>query len=166
MQVIRPDTLQGEAPEVAIYEASRGPGSTAEVDFWTSKEAREVIHSHLNYMIADTKRWEQSAAYYIDRHPVTFAFAKNQGLGFAIPYFYNGQNHDYLPDFLIKLNFKDNVERYLILETKGFDELESVKTAAAYRWVSAVNADGRFGKWSYTVIKKPEEIDRCFIIIE
>jgi type III restriction enzyme len=161
MQVIRPDTLQGEAPEVAIYEASRGPGSTAEVDFWTSKEVREVIHSHLNYMVADTKRWEQSAAYYIDRHPVTFAFAKNQGLGFAIPYFYNGQNHDYLPDFLIKLNFKDNVEHYLILETKGFDELESVKTAAAYRWVSAVNTGGRFGKWRYTVIKKPEEINRC-----
>ena len=161
MQAIRPDTLQGEAPEVAIYETSRGPGSTADVDFWTSKEVREVINSHLNYMVADTRTWEQSASYYIDKHPAMSAFVKNQGLGFAIPYFYNGQNHDYLPDFLIKLNIEDNVECYLILETKGFDELESIKTAAAHRWVSAVNADGRFGKWSYAVIRKPEETNSC-----
>jgi type III restriction enzyme len=30
---------------------------------------------------------------------------------------------------------------YLILETKGFDELADVKSAAAQRWVTAVNAD-------------------------
>ena len=49
------------------------------------------MHSHLNYVVADTAKWEQSAAYYIDKHPAVAAFVKNAGLGFAIPYFHNGQ---------------------------------------------------------------------------
>src|SRR5271157_3029774 len=82
------------------YESNRGPGSTAEVDFWTSREPREVIHCHLNYVVPDTTRWEQQAAYYIDKHPAVDAFVKNSGLGFAVPYLYNGQMHDYVPDFI------------------------------------------------------------------
>lgn len=153
---VRPDTAQGEAPEVPRYEASRGDGSTADVDLWTSREVREVQHSHVNYVAADTKRWEQAAAYYIDRHPATAAFVKNAGLGFAIPYFHNGQPHDYMPDFVIRI--KGAAPQYMILETKGFDELEEVKSAAAERWVSAVNADGSRGRWSYAIAHKPEEI--------
>lgn len=46
LEVIRPDASQREAPEVPRYEATRGPGSTADVDFWTSREVREVNKSH------------------------------------------------------------------------------------------------------------------------
>jgi type III restriction enzyme len=153
---IRPDTASGETPEVPIYEANRGPGSTSDVDYWTNRDVREIVNSHLNYVVADTKRWEQSAAYYIDRHGAVEAFAKNAGLGFAIPYFDNGQHHDYTPDFIIRL--KGPAERYLILETKGYDPLEDVKTQAAIRWVNAVNADGSYGKWEYEIVHKPEDI--------
>ena len=62
---IHPDTSQGETPETPLYESSREPGSTADVDFWTSREPREVMHSHLNYIVPDTAKWEQ-AAYYIE----------------------------------------------------------------------------------------------------
>jgi type III restriction enzyme len=155
---IRPDTSQGEAPEVPRYETHRGPGSTAEVDFWTSRDVREVTRSHLNYVVADTKQWEQSAAYYLDTHPAVEAFAKNAGLGFAIPYLHNGQMHDYMPDFLIRL--KTDPPRYLILETKGYDPLEEVKRAAAERWVTAVNADGTYGCWRYAVAKKVPDIPK------
>jgi len=88
---IKPDISQGEAPIVPIYEARRGPGSTSEVDFWTSRDVREVNRSHLNYVVADTKQWEQSAAYFIDSNELVDAFVKNAGLGFAIPYFHNGE---------------------------------------------------------------------------
>jgi len=156
VEAIRPDTSEGEAPEIPRYESSRGPGSTAEVDFWTSRDVREVTQSHLNYVVADTLRWEQSAAYYIDRHPAVEAFAKNAGLGFAIPYLHNGQMHDYVPDFIIRL--KTDPPAHLILETKGFDPLEEVKRAAAERWVAAVNADGTYGRWQYAVAKKVSDL--------
>jgi len=106
--------------------------------------------------VADTKQWEQSAAYAIDTHPRVEAFAKNAGLGFAIPYIHNGQPHDYVPDFIIRL--KGESVRHLILETKGFDPLAEVKQQAAERWIAAVNADGSYGKWMYAIARKPEEV--------
>ena len=151
VESIRPDTSQGEAPEVPRYETSRGPGSTADVDYWTSKDVREVGHSHLNYVVADTKKWEQEAAYHIDTHAAVDAFVKNAGLGFAIPYLHNGQPHDYVPDFIIRLKRSPVV--HLILETKGFDDLADVKAGAAERWVAAVNADGHFGRWKYEMAR-------------
>src|SRR5439155_20078735 len=68
LEAIRPDTSEGEAPEGPRYETSRGPGSTSEVDFWTSREVREVTHCHLNYVVADTAVWEQQAAYVLDKN--------------------------------------------------------------------------------------------------
>ncbi|MCP9470942.1 MAG: hypothetical protein NNA31_13195 [Nitrospira sp.] len=106
--------------------------------------------------MADTKQWEQSAAYYLDRHETVEAFVKNAGLGFAIPYLHNGQMHDYVPDFIVRL--KTEPASYLILETKGYDPLEEVKGAAAERWVAAVNADGTYGTWRYAVIKKVSDV--------
>ena len=88
-------------------------------------------------------------------HPVE-AFVKNAGLGFAIPYLYNGQAHDYVPDFVIRLQGQPGV--HLILETKGYDPLAHVKAQAAQRWVAAVNAEGQYGRWHYAVATKPEEV--------
>ena len=156
VEAIRPDSATGETPEIPRYEASRGPGSTAEVDFWTSKPVKEVSRSHVSYVVADTKRWEQSAAYYIDSHPRVAAFVKNQGLGFSIPYLHNGQLHDYVPDFVVRL--AGGV--HLILETKGYDPLSEVKAAAAQRWVDAVNAEGSHGEWRYTVAHDMNAIPR------
>jgi len=151
VSAIQPDASQGEAPEVPRYEMSRGPGSTADVDYWTSRDVREVVKSHLNYVVADTERWEQQAAYLIDTHDAVEAFVKNAGLGFAIPYLHNGQPHDYVPDFIIRLQGIPHT--HLVLETKGFDERAEVKAAAAERWVNAVNADGQHGTWRFAMVR-------------
>jgi type III restriction enzyme len=156
VESIRPDAANGESPEIPRLEASRGPGSTGEVDFWTTRPVREVTKSHLNYVVADTRKWEQTAAYYIDSDARVRAFVKNSGLGFAVPYLHNGQMHDYQPDFIVRLETSD--ERYLVLETKGYDPLAEVKQAAAQRWCSAVNANGEFGRWSYQLVKRPEDV--------
>lgn len=156
LESIRPDTSEGEAPEVPLFEKSRREGSTAEVDYWTSREAFEVNHSHVNLVVPDTKRWEQAAAYYIDKHPAVNSFVKNAGLGFAVPYLHNGQPHDYMPDFIIRL--KGNSPLHLILETKGYDPLEEVKREAAERWVAAVNADGAYGRWLYRLTHKTTDV--------
>ncbi len=154
VEAIHPDTSQGEAPEIPHYESNRGPGSTAEVDFWTNREVREVLKSHVNYVVADTKQWEQSAAYFIDTHPRVESFVKNAGLGFAIPYLHNGQPHDYQPDFILRLA---NGAK-LILETKGFDPVMEIKKQAAERWVNAVNAEGSYGSWQYDMASRPEDV--------
>jgi type III restriction enzyme len=155
---VLPDSTQGEAPELPHYEANREPGSTAEVDFWTSRDVREVVHSHLNYVVADTAQWEQSAAYILDTHPRVAAFVKNASLGFAVPYFHNGQSHDYIPDFLVRL--RSTQPTHAILETKGYDPLAEIKVQAALRWVSAVNHEGSFGVWRYAIARHPTEIGK------
>ncbi|HYD49838.1 MAG TPA: hypothetical protein VEB21_15885 [Terriglobales bacterium] len=155
-QAIDADPNRGDTVERPRYEANRGPGSTLEVDFWTSRDVREVRSSHLNFAVADTKRWEQSATYILDTDERVEAFAKNSGLGFAIPYLHNGQAHDYVPDFLVRLAGEPTV--HLILETKGYDPLEDIKRQAAERWVAAVNAEGSYGQWRYAIAKKISDI--------
>jgi type III restriction enzyme len=156
VEAISPDASEGESPEIPRYEQVRPRGSTAEIDFWTSKRVKEVLRSHVHHVVMDTKTWEQSSTYYIDSHKEVAAFVKNQGLGFAIPYLHNGQGHDFIPDFLIR--FKDG--RYLILETKGHDPLAEVKVAAAHRWVAAVNAEGSFGQWDFAIAYNPNDVPK------
>jgi type III restriction enzyme len=153
---IRPDQSQGEAPEIPRYEENRADGSTADVDTWTSKDVREVTRSHVNFVIADTQQWEQAAAFILDTHPRVEAFVKNAGLGFGIPYLNNGQMHEYVPDFLIRL--KDLPNTTIILETKGYDPLAELKASAAARWVDAVNADGSYGRWRYELARNVSSV--------
>ena len=153
---IQPDDQKGEITELPRLESGRGPGSTAEVDFETRREPYPVVKSHINAIVPDTATWEQSAAYRLDTNDHVRAFVKNAGLGFAIPYLHNGEHHEYLPDFIVRLACGE--ERYLILETKGYDPLKDVKTQAARRWVDAVNANGGFGTWAYELVSDPNKV--------
>ncbi|MDD9886461.1 MAG: DEAD/DEAH box helicase family protein, partial [Gammaproteobacteria bacterium] len=155
LQSIRADEGAGEAPELPRYERMRGNGSTAEVDFYTRREPYPVLKSHINAVVPDTNKFEQSAAWHLDNHPRVFSFAKNEGMGFGIPYLHNGESHDYMPDFLVRLQDEGH---YLILETKGYDELKEIKKSAAERWVAAVNADGRHGRWQYEMVSEIAQI--------
>ncbi|MDE0029016.1 MAG: DEAD/DEAH box helicase family protein [Deltaproteobacteria bacterium] len=147
---VRPDHGNGDEAELPRYESGRGPGSTAEVDFETRRVPYPVVKSHVNAVVPDTAKWEQSAAYRLDTHELVHSFVKNAGLGFAIPYLHNGEQHEYLPDFIVRLT--RDTAHYLILETKGYDPIAQVKSQAAHRWVNAVNADRRFGTWSYELV--------------
>jgi type III restriction enzyme len=160
VEAIHPDVSEGEAPEIPRYSAGREVGSTAEVSFWTTKAVRDVAKSHLNLVVIDSK-WEGSAAFHFDQHPRVAAFVKNQGLGFTIPYLHGAGMHEYIPDFLVRLDTGTT----LILETKGGrDEKAEVKVQAAERWVAAVNADGQHGTWRYSICRDmnaiPDVIDR------
>ena len=118
-----------------------------------------MLKSHVNYVVPDSQ-WERIAAYALDTHPAVHSFVKNSGLGFAIPYLHSGTGHDYMPDFIVKLN--DAADRFVIFETKGHDERLAEKSSAAARWVDAINRDARFGIWSYALLQDrariPEEI--------
>ena len=152
---IRGDSEDREAAELPVLERTRGAGSTSDVDFWTSRPVVEVHKSHVNFVVADTDKWEQSAAYHIDSHPAVSAFVKNAGLGLGIPYLHNGEQHEYLPDFILRMA---KVDRYLVIETKGYDPLKDMKRAAAERWCAAVNQCDEYGTWHYSVATSPNQV--------
>jgi type III restriction enzyme len=77
-------------------------------------------------------------------------------MGFAIPYLFNGQPHDYEPDFIIRLAGRD--DHFLIIETKGFDDKADAKNQAAERWVAAVNASKAFGQWRFAMARSMGEV--------
>src|SRR5688572_16669937 len=117
VQHIVPDESAGEAPELPRFELLKPEGSTGDVDYWTSKDVRETKKSHVNYLVADTTKWEQQAGFYLERSKTVEAYVKNAGLGLAIPYLHDGQMHDYVPDFVVRLA-SNNGPHHLILETK------------------------------------------------
>lgn len=140
----------GGGVERVRLEQHRGPGTTADVEYATRKEPFAVMKSHVNFVVPDSQ-WERVAAYALDTHPTVHSFVKNSGLGFAIPYLHSGTGHDYMPDFIVRL--QGQADRFVIVETKGHDERLDEKRAAAQRWVDAVNLDGRFGRWSYALLR-------------
>jgi hypothetical protein len=81
---------------------------------------------------------------------------RDAGIGFAIPYFYNGEAHDYVPDFIVRM--KTEPPMHVIIEVKGYDERAEVKAQAAQKWVDAVNADGSYGRWAYALAKRPSGV--------
>lgn len=161
---IRPEVAEGEPMELPLYVTGREEGSTADVDFWSSKATYAVRRSHVNFVVADTTKWEQAAAERLDRHRIVTSFVKNSGLGFTIPYTHNGESHEFYPDFIARLATDPVV--HLILETKGYDPLDEVKEAAAQRWVKAVNADGKFGRWAFRMARNPNDIPQLLALAE
>ncbi|CAG0954287.1 hypothetical protein METP1_00357 [Methanosarcinales archaeon] len=72
-----------------------------------------------------------------------------------INYVYRGIIHKYYPDFLIKLNN----EKTLILEVKGKDDQQNkTKREFLNEWINAVNSDGRFGKWCWSVSFRTSDV--------
>ena len=97
IDAIEPDDEQGEPPLLPILNRYKSIGSTAEVNFKTTKPCFPSARSHINQVVADTRTWEQSAAFRLEQAKVVYA--KNDHLEFAIPYEYLGVSHAYLPIF-------------------------------------------------------------------
>jgi len=156
VEAIRPDVDAGEAPELPDIDRDH-PYATADISVFTTKDVREVIHSHVNLAVHDTVNWEQTATYHLDRHKIVRTFVKNHGLNFAIPYLHNGEPHEYIPDYVARLDVPG--EEYLIAELKGEVRVDTeIKRQAAERWCAAVNATGEFGHWRYLLAMSVGEL--------
>jgi type III restriction enzyme len=144
---------KSESAEVAVIpQGAAGRGSTLFVDFHTTKPIAPVTKCHLNAMVADTKKWEQSAAFLLDAHPGVVKWVKNERLGLFIPYRDKGGSARYVPDFIAVTDSGLN----LIIEIKGeMKDKADVKAKAAERWVSAVNRLGEHGTWRYLLVTDP-----------
>jgi type III restriction enzyme len=131
--------------------------STADMKAWdTSKACVHTQKSHINFCVCDST-WEANEAMNLDRNNHVKSWVKNDHLGFEILYIYNGGEHRYRPDFLIRLTN----DEMLVLETKGQQtEQDKTKRAALREWICAVNADGGFGRWHSepAISKHPDDI--------
>jgi type III restriction enzyme len=148
---------QAERPRIPIGTAGRG--STAGVDFCTTKPIYPADKCHLNAMVADTGQWEQSAGFALDTHPRVLRWVKNEHLGLRIPYRKNGVPAVYIPDFIVVLQLADGRELILLIEIKGqYADDADLKAKAAGRWVAAVNRTGDWGTWRYLVVTDPPAV--------
>ena len=138
-----------------ILDAFNPEGSTAHVDFTTSKQLIfGTTHSHLSHVVGDSE-WELAFAERLEQMgaPV-LAYVKNQGLGFEIPYSWDNEEHRYRPDYIVRLDDGGSEPLNLVVEIRGLkDNQDSAKAdAATALWVPAVNNAGRFGRWAYLEI--------------
>ena len=141
-----------ERPVIAPGPA--GERTTRFVEFYTGRQPWPANKCHLNAIVADTTTWEQAAATALDAATEVRRWVKNDHLGFVIPYRKDGVRRSYLPDFIVELTSGE----WLIIEIKGQLGDAEIKGAAAERWCSAVNNDGRFGLWSYHLVRQPPDL--------
>jgi len=160
LDAIQPDESQGEPPLMPILNRYEPIGSTADVNFITTRHCVPTTYSHINLVAADTATWEQSAAFHLEaaaQQGIVQFYARNDQLGFTIPYEFMGVSHHYEPDYLVRL--RNDVT--LVLEIKGMEtEQDRAKHQAAKRWTEAVNNWGKLGKWDFHVCKDPQMLGR------
>jgi type III restriction enzyme len=114
---------------------------------------------HLNFMVADTDSWEQRTALALEDMPEVKSYVKNHNLGFTIPYTIDGDQRDYTPDFIAKIDDGHGPDDLLnlIVEVSGPDKRDkAAKVATADTlWVPAINNHGAFGRWAFIEIRDP-----------
>jgi len=134
-------------------------GSTRYVEFETTRDTytTRADKCHINYVVADTESWEQKAAQTLEEMEEVICYVKNSGLNFAIPYTINGEEKNYLPDFIVRIRDGHEDPLNLILEVTGEPMKEkAAKVATAHTlWVPAINNQETFGRWAFLEITDP-----------
>jgi type III restriction enzyme len=140
-------------------------GTTRHVDFSTFRPAwlTRPEKCHISHIAADTGAWEQKVAQSLEDMDEVRAYVKNDRyVGFKIPYTTNGEEKNYEPDFITRVDDGHQQLLNLIIEVsrradaKEREEAKKVKVATARNfWVPAVNNAGRFGRWAFLEITDP-----------
>jgi type III restriction enzyme len=136
-------------------------GSTRYVDFDTTRPvyATRADKCHISHVVADTDSWEQKMAEALEAMPEVIRYVKNHNLGFSIPYTLNGDEKNYIPDFLACLSDGRGANDLLnlIVEVTGEKKKEKAAKVATARmlWVPAVNNHGGFGRWAFLEVSDP-----------
>ncbi|RMI12773.1 MAG: restriction endonuclease subunit R [Calditrichaeota bacterium] len=139
-------------------------GSTRYVDFNTTRPVwvTDPAKCHVSHVVADTNSWEQKTAQALEEMPEVLRYVKNHNLGFTIPYTLDGQEKQYIPDFIVHLDDGHGPDDplQLILEVSGENRIDKAAKVAAARnlWVPAVNNHGGFGRWAFLEIRDPWDV--------
>jgi type III restriction enzyme len=136
-------------------------GSTRWVDFDTARPVwpTRPDRCHISHVVADTDSWEQKLAQTLEDMPEVVRYVKNHNLGFTIPYTLNGEQKNYIPDFIACIDDGHGPDDLLnlIVEVTGEKKKDKAAKVATARtlWVPAVNNHGGFGRWAFIEIADP-----------
>ncbi len=134
-------------------------GSTRYVKFDTIRPvyASRPDKCHISHVVADTGSWEQKLARSLEDMDEVACYVKNQNLGFTIPYTLDGEERNYVPDFIVRFRDGEGEPLNLIVEVTGEKRKDKAAKAETARtlWVPAVNNHGGFGRWAFLEIIDP-----------
>jgi type III restriction enzyme len=136
-------------------------GSTRHVDFDTTRPvfATREDKCHVSHVVADTDSWEQKVAQSLEDMPEVVRYVKNHNLGFTIPYTLNGEELNYIPDFIVCLDDGRGPGDLLnlLVEVTGEKKKDKAAKVATARtlWVPAINNHGGFGRWEFLEVADP-----------
>jgi type III restriction enzyme len=160
--------FEGDRPIMAILDPYNPEGSTAHVNFTTTKKNRwetDARKSHVNWAILDSD-WEGELCRVAEAHPLVLAYVKNQGLGFEVPYRFGSTMRRYLPDFIVLVDdgHSKNDPLHLVVEIKGYrgEDAKEKKLTMDSFWIPGVNHAERFGRWAFAEFTEFYEIEKAF----
>jgi type III restriction enzyme len=136
-------------------------GSTRYVDFDTTRPvyATKPEKCHVSHVVADTDSWEQKMAESLENMPEVIRYVKNHNLGFTIPYTLNGEEKNYIPDFIACIEDGHGPSNLLslIVEVTGEKKKDKAAKVATARtlWVPAINNHGGSGRWAFIEVADP-----------
>ena len=158
----------GSRPVKAVLDPYNPVGSTAHVNFNTSKTSRyetDARRCHINWIILDSD-WEAEFCRVAESHPRVKAYVKNRNLGFEAPYRYGSETRTYIPDFIVLVDdgHGDDDLLHLVVEIKGYrrEDAKEKKAAMDTYWVPGVNNHGLYGRWAFAEFTDVYEIQSDF----
>ncbi|MBN3034811.1 MAG: DEAD/DEAH box helicase family protein [Bacteroidales bacterium] len=138
-----------------IFNHYNRSGSTRYVNGTTTKQVFPTSRSHVNLVVMDSE-WEGICAKTLEEIPQVLSYAKNQFLGFAVPYQKDGTDRQYFPDFLARIKTRSGSVANLIIEITGMNtDKDEKKWFVENRWLPAVNAvREKYGmeRWHFTEV--------------
>ncbi len=146
------ESVEGSPTFKPILRSYDTVGTTRYVDFHTIRETYETRADkcHVSHVAGDSG-WEFKVAHDLEDMSEVLCYVKNQNLGFTIPYSINNVEHQYYPDFLVRIDDGHGMDDplNLILEVTGERKKEKEAKTATVRtlWMPAVNNHGGFGRW-------------------
>jgi hypothetical protein len=143
--------IRAELPETDFLGTTAGVSFDTIKDCWTTDPAK----CHFNLVPQDSD-WETVVCQKLEEMEEVRAYAKNQALGFRIPYTCEGRPGSYYPDLIVKLDDGRGTSDLLnlVLEVSGQKKREKdakVQTAKTM-WAPGVNNLGTFGRWAFLEI--------------
>jgi len=153
------ESTKGEKSLKPILQSYDTVGSTRYVDFDTVRPVfvTNPNKCHVSHVVADTESWEQKMAQVLEDMEEVECYVKNQSLGFSIPYTINGEEKNYIPDFISHVRMPNGEILNLIIEVTGERRKEKEAKVSTTRalWIPAVNNHGGFGQWYFIEITDP-----------